>query len=165
MLEEVGRPYRTEVVDYGAAMRDPSYLALNPMAKVPTLVCGNDVVTECAAICTWLAETYPEAGLAPKPEERARYYRWMFFAAGPLDAKRVGGLESGAEHVHVERARESTITGDGQHERVLDLGPLVEQREPLQRPALACGLRHEPLHRFGVRPQRLDLFLRTTEPG
>ncbi|MCB9624925.1 MAG: glutathione S-transferase family protein [Sandaracinus sp.] len=86
MLEEVGRPYRTEVVDYGAAMRDPSYLALNPMAKVPTLVRGDEVVTECAAICTWLAETYPEAGLAPKPEERARYYRWMFFAAGPVEA-------------------------------------------------------------------------------
>lgn len=86
MLEEVGQPYRTEVVEYGAPMRDASYLALNPMAKVPTLVCGNDVVTECAAICTWLAETYPEAGLAPTPEERARYYRWMFFAAGPVES-------------------------------------------------------------------------------
>ena len=86
MLEEVGRPYRTEVVEYGAAMRDPTYLALNPMAKVPTLARGKDVVTECAAICTWLAETYPEAGLAPTPDESARYYRWMFFAAGPVEA-------------------------------------------------------------------------------
>lgn len=86
MLEEVGVPYRTEVVAYGAQMRSPEYLAINPMAKVPTIVRGKDVVTECAAICAWLADTYPDAGLAPALADRARYYRWLFFAAGPVEA-------------------------------------------------------------------------------
>ena len=69
MLEEVGRPYRTEVLAYGPPMKAPAYLALNPMGKVPTLVHGTAVVTECAAICAYLADAFPEAGLAPAPRE------------------------------------------------------------------------------------------------
>lgn len=86
MLEETGAPYRTEVVEYGPAMKAPEYLALNPMGKVPTLVHGEVIVTECAAICAYLADTFPDAGLAPPPPERGAYYRWLFFAAGPLEA-------------------------------------------------------------------------------
>lgn len=85
MLEEVGAPYRTQVLEYGTSMKSPEYLAINPMGKVPAIVHGSQVVTECAAICTYLAEVFPEAGLAPRPEERGSYYRWMFFAAGPLE--------------------------------------------------------------------------------
>lgn len=88
MLEEVSRPYRAEVLDYGTAMKAPEYLAINPMGKVPAIVCDGEVVTECAAICTFLADRFPEAGLAPGPQEAGRgtYLRWMFFAAGPLEA-------------------------------------------------------------------------------
>jgi glutathione S-transferase len=88
MLEEVGRPYRTELLDYGTTMKTPGYLAINPMGKVPALVHGKAVVTECAAICAYLADAFPEAGLAPAPGDplRGPYYRWMFFAAGPLEA-------------------------------------------------------------------------------
>jgi glutathione S-transferase len=88
MLEEVGQPYRTEVLDYGTSMKAPAYLALNPMGKVPTIRHGGTVVTECAAICAYLADAFPEARLAPPVGERSRgpYYRWMFFAAGPLEA-------------------------------------------------------------------------------
>jgi glutathione S-transferase len=87
MLEEVGRPYRTEIMDY-AELKAPSYLALNPMGKIPTLRHGETVVTECAAICAYLADAFPDAGLAPQPTDRARgaYYRWLFFVAGPLEA-------------------------------------------------------------------------------
>ncbi|MEM9074992.1 MAG: glutathione S-transferase family protein [Myxococcota bacterium] len=85
-LEESGVAYDTQVVEYGAPMRTESYLAMNPMAKVPTVVRGDTVVTECAAICAWLADAYPDAKLAPPPAERARYYRWLFFAAGPVEA-------------------------------------------------------------------------------
>lgn len=85
MLEEAGATYRTEVVAYGGAMQSDDYRAKNPMAKVPTLVRGDQVVTECAAICAWLADAYPQAELAPKPNERAAYYRWLFFAAGPVE--------------------------------------------------------------------------------
>jgi len=88
MLEEVGRPYRTETVDYGPAMKSAEYRAINPMGKVPALVHKGAVVTEVAAICAWLADAFPEAKLAPAPDDPARapYLRWLFFAAGPLEA-------------------------------------------------------------------------------
>lgn len=88
MLEEVGQPYRTEVLDYGTTMKAPAYLAINPMGKVPAIRHGEAVVTEAAAICAYLADAFPEAGLAPAPgtREAASYYRWMFFGAGPVEA-------------------------------------------------------------------------------
>jgi glutathione S-transferase len=88
MLEEIGQPYRTEIIEYGPAMKAPEYRAINPMGKVPALRHGETVVTECAAICAYLADAFPEAGLAPAPGNRKRgpYYRWLFFAAGPVEA-------------------------------------------------------------------------------
>ncbi len=88
MLEEVGQPYRTEVLDYGTTMKSPEYLAINPMGKVPAIVHRGVVVTEAAAICAYFADAFPAAGLAPNlsAPERATYYRWMFFAAGPVEA-------------------------------------------------------------------------------
>lgn len=83
MLEEVAQPYDTIVLDYGTTMKAPDYLAINPMGKVPAVKHGDRVITECAAICTYLAETFPSAGLMP--EDRASFFRWMFFGAGPLE--------------------------------------------------------------------------------
>jgi glutathione S-transferase len=85
MLEEVGTPYRTEILQWGAN-KSPAFLAVNPMGKVPTIVHRGTVVTEGAAICAYLADAFPQAGLAPPPGERAHYYRWLFFAAGPVEA-------------------------------------------------------------------------------
>ena len=84
MLEEIGQPYQVVVLDYGTSMKAPAYLAINPMGKVPALTHGARVITEGAAICTYLADAFPEAGLMP--EDRAAFYRWMFFGAGPLEA-------------------------------------------------------------------------------
>jgi len=84
MLEEIGQPYETVVVGYGPEMKAAEYRAINPMGKVPALVQDGRVVTECAAICAWLAETFPEAGL--QGDDRASFLRWMFFAAGPLES-------------------------------------------------------------------------------
>jgi glutathione S-transferase len=88
MLEEIGQPYRVEVVDYGPTMKSPAYLAINPMGKVPALRHGNAVVTETAAICVYLADAFPQAKLAPPPGDplRGPYYRWLFFTAGPVEA-------------------------------------------------------------------------------
>ena len=88
MLEEIGQPYRTELLDYGTTMKAPAYLAINPMGKVPAIRHGDTVVTEAAAICAYLADAFPEARLAPPPGDRLRgpYYRWLFFGAGPLEA-------------------------------------------------------------------------------
>ncbi|MGC1427076.1 MAG: glutathione S-transferase family protein [Albidovulum sp.] len=84
MLEEIGQPYEVRYLDYGPDMKAPDYLAVNPMGKVPALVHGDKVVTEYAAICAYLADAFPEAGLAPA--ERSAYYRWLFFGAGPFEA-------------------------------------------------------------------------------
>ena len=88
MLEETGAPYQTRVVEYGEAMKAPEYLAINPMGKVPAIKHGDVVVTECAAICAYLADAFPAASLAPPVGDKLRgpYYRWLFFAAGPLEA-------------------------------------------------------------------------------
>lgn len=86
MLEETGATYDTVILDYGTTMVAPEYRAINPMMKVPAIVHRGQVVTETAAICAYLAEAFPDAELAPLPQERADYYRWLFFAAGPLEA-------------------------------------------------------------------------------
>jgi glutathione S-transferase len=88
MLEEIGQPYRTEVLDYATTMKAPAYLAVNPMGKVPALRHGDTVVTETAAICAYLADAFPQAGLAPPlgDHRRGPYFRWLFFSAGPVEA-------------------------------------------------------------------------------
>ena len=88
MLEEVGQPYRTEILAFGPEMKTPAYRAINPMGKVPAIRHGDAIVTECAAICAYLADAFPEAGLAPPPGSRQRgaYFRWLFFGAGPVEA-------------------------------------------------------------------------------
>ena len=88
MLEEVGQPYKVEALDYASTMKGPAYLAINPMGKVPALRHGDAIVTESAAICAYLADAFPQAKLAPPSGDRLRapYYRWMFFAAGPVEA-------------------------------------------------------------------------------
>ena len=86
MLEEIGEPYDTEILEYGTSMKAEPYLAINPMGKVPAIVHRGKVVTEVAAICLYLADAFPAAGLAPDPANRADYYRWVFFVAGPVEA-------------------------------------------------------------------------------
>ncbi len=85
-LHEAGAEYEQHLLDYGTTMKAPEYLAINPMGKVPAIVHNGKVVTECAAICAYLADAFPEAGLQPTPSECADYYRWMFFAAGPVES-------------------------------------------------------------------------------
>lgn len=86
MLEEVGEPYEQVLLEYGTTMKAPEYLAVNPMGKVPAIKHGDTVVTEAAAICLYLADAFPGAGLLPDLAHRGDYYRWTFFAAGPVEA-------------------------------------------------------------------------------
>ncbi len=87
MLEEIGQPYDVKVMTFGGDIKSPDYLELNPMGKVPTLTHKGTVITEVVAICTYLADRFPEAGLAPALDspERGSYYRWLFFVAGPYE--------------------------------------------------------------------------------
>jgi glutathione S-transferase len=88
MLEEIGCPYRVEVKQFGPDMKTPEYLAINPMGKVPAIKHGNTVITETGAILCYLADAFPQAGLAPAIGDKARgtYFRWLFFIAGPAEA-------------------------------------------------------------------------------
>lgn len=85
MLEEVGTPYQQQLLDYGTGLKKPAYLAINPMGKVPAIQHAGRIVTECAAICAYLADAFPAASLAPPLGDRDAYYRWLFFAAGPVE--------------------------------------------------------------------------------
>lgn len=86
-LHEAGADYRQVLVDWRD--KPAEFIAANPMAKVPTIIHhapgGDRTVTEAAAICAYLAEMHPAAGLLPKDAEKANYFRWMFFAAGPVE--------------------------------------------------------------------------------
>ena len=88
MLEELGEPYKLEVLNLQAGdQRKPAYLAINPMGKVPTLKDGDVVVSEVAAICCYLADTYPKAKLAPPIGDKRRgdYLKWLFYGPSCLE--------------------------------------------------------------------------------
>ena len=73
LMEETGKPYERVLTDIATgAQKKPEYLAINPMGKVPALRYGETVVTETAAICAFLADAFPQAGLAPPPGDRRR---------------------------------------------------------------------------------------------
>ena len=162
MLEEVGQPYRTVILGYGPPMQAPDYLRLNPMGKVPTLVHGETVVTECAAICAYLADAFPAAGLAPEPARRGAYYRWLFFAAGPVEA----AITNQALGVEVPEERRGMV-GYGslpaRHRRARDRrrGRGLHRRRPLQRRRRLCRRadRLRPALRHHRGPPRLHRLL------
>lgn len=88
MLEEVGVPYRIELIRFDKnEQKDPAYLKVNPMGKVPAIVHRGVVITESAAICTYLADAFPQAKLAPAFDDprRGTYLRWLFFAAACVE--------------------------------------------------------------------------------
>ena len=115
MLEETKAPYETEILDYGTTMKSPAYLAINPMGKVPAIQHGDTIVTECAAICAYIADAFPDAGLAPPVAARGDYYRWLFFAAGPMET----AVTNTALGFEVPEERE-VMAGYGSLPRVLD---------------------------------------------
>ncbi len=123
MLEEVGQPYETVALTYADTMKGDAYLAVNPMGKVPAIVHDGRVVTECAAICAYLADAFPDAGLAPPTPDRADY--WLFFAAGPLEAaatERARGI--------VVTPEQSRMVGYGSFDTVIDaLDGALQDRE------------------------------------
>lgn len=88
LLEELGVPYEMKILDFEKREhKTPEYLAINPMGKVPAIVHRGVVVTESGAICLYLADAYPKAGLAPALDDpqRGAYVRWFFFGAGCVE--------------------------------------------------------------------------------
>jgi glutathione S-transferase len=117
MLEEISAPYRTEVVEYGPTMKSADYLAINPMGKVPAIVHNGVAITETPAICAYLADAFPDRGLAPAPERRGEYYRWFFFFAGPFEAAAMNK----AMDISVPEDKEGMSGYGGSIEPVIDM--------------------------------------------
>ena len=116
MLEEVGAPYEQVLLDYASTMKGADYLAVNPMGKVPAIKHGDTIVTECAAICAYLGDAFPEAGLAPPPADRADYYRWLFYAAGPAEQAIVSNALK-----WVPTPEQQRMAGFGSYEKVVEV--------------------------------------------
>ena len=110
MLEEVGQPYRTEVLDYASSMKAPAYLAINPMGKVPALRHGDMVVTETAAICAYLADAFP-AGQARAAARRSQ--------ARPLLPLAVLRRRSGRGRGQQQGSRLRGAAGAGKNDRAM----------------------------------------------
>jgi len=88
LLEEIGEPYDIELLDLRAGdHKKPGYLAVNPLGRVPALRHRDVVVTETAAICTYLADAFPQARLAVPIESplRGPYLRWILFASATTE--------------------------------------------------------------------------------
>jgi glutathione S-transferase len=88
MLEEIGEPYEIKLLRLSEGdQQKPDYLAINPMGKVPALQHGDVVITESAAICTYLADAFPQARLnVPIGDpHRGIYLKWLFFGPGCLE--------------------------------------------------------------------------------
>ena len=117
MLEEIGQPYRTEVLDYGTTMKAPAYLAINPMGKVPALRHGDAVVTEAAAVCAYLADAFPQATGASVRRSAARTVLPMAVLRRRPD--RGGGQQQGIGFV-VPTEREGSV-GYGSFDRVMEV--------------------------------------------
>lgn len=117
MLEILAVPYNRIELAYGEQMHTAEYLAINPMGKVPALVDGNNIITETAAICLYLADKFIEKGFAPAFDspQRAAYYRWFFFTAGPIEAAFT------ADQMELELNEEQQkMSGFGSFKRVMD---------------------------------------------
>ena len=88
MLKELDADHEQIILDYSAGENNlPAFRAINPMGKLPALVDGDVVITEVSAICAYLADKFPEKGLAPEPGsvERGAYYRYLFISGNTIE--------------------------------------------------------------------------------
>jgi glutathione S-transferase len=118
MLEELGEPYELKVLRLrNGDNRKPDYLAINPMGKVPALKHGDVVVTEVSAICTYLADEFPRAGLSVPigDPRRGPYLKWLFFQPSCLEPAIMDNAYPRKE------AAPTTALGYGDADRVLDV--------------------------------------------
>jgi glutathione S-transferase len=115
MLHELGLPFEIVPIELKAGEhKRPEFLKINPMGKIPVLRDGETIVTENPAILTYLADKYPEAGLAPAIDDpdRATYLRWMFFYGSVF--------EPACIDISLKRDTPPSMSGWGKPEHVLD---------------------------------------------
>ncbi|WP_417609791.1 glutathione S-transferase family protein [Parasphingorhabdus sp.] len=115
-LHEVAADYDQVLLEYGTTMKADDYLKINPMGKVPAIDHDGKIITECAAICAYLAEVFPDAELAPTASEQADYFRWLFFTSGPVEQAIINRSLGFAVTADQER-----MAGYGNYDRVVDV--------------------------------------------
>jgi glutathione S-transferase len=125
VLEEAGVPYERVRLDLSAGeQKSAEFRAINPMAKVPALTDGPLAVAESGAICAYVAEAVPQAGLAPPVADpaRGRYLRWLFFSPGCIEQAFL------AKFGNVQLRPESA--GFGDFDRVFDMVEAAVAKSP-----------------------------------
>jgi glutathione S-transferase len=108
MLEELGVPHELVRVDLGAKEnREPGYLSVNPLGRIPALVDGDVAIFESIAICLYLADRYPDRGLAPPMSSplRAPYYQWLLFCASTIESAIGRWAQHGGDVAEAEREK------------------------------------------------------------
>ncbi|MPZ39348.1 MAG: glutathione S-transferase [Rhizobiales bacterium] len=118
MLEEVGEPYDIHLLDLQAGdNRKPDYLAINPMGKVPAIDHDGAIVTEAAAICAYLADAFPKAGLNVPVGDKRRgpYLKWLFFGPSCIEP-----AITDRAFPRKEEAQRGTL-GHGDYDTVIDV--------------------------------------------
>jgi glutathione S-transferase len=108
MLEELGVPYDLVTLDLRAGeSREPSYLRVHPLGQVPALVDGDTAVFESIAICMYLADRFPERGLAPPVDSplRASYYQWLLFCPSTIEPAIGRWAQHGGEATDAQREK------------------------------------------------------------
>jgi len=127
MLEELAEPYEVEWIEYGPAMKTSPFIDINPMGKVPAITHNGNAVTEVPAICTYLAARFPDKGLIPsqESEQLGNFYRWMFFAAGPLEQ----AVTAHSMNWDTPEDKQQTL-GFGSYQLTLDVLEIALQKGP-----------------------------------
>jgi glutathione S-transferase len=128
MLEELGAPYRIVPIDFESGEnRKPAFLAINPMGKLPTIVHRGVTVTETAAIIAYLADAFPQAGLAPALDDPARgtWLRWLVFGASCFEPALLDTMMKRPEIGKMAAGWGSYEDVLGALETMLDPGPWV----------------------------------------
>ncbi len=127
MLEEIGEPYDLHLLSLSKnEQKSPGYLAINPMGKVPALKHGEAIITEAAAICAYLADEFPKAGLnIPIGDpRRGTYLKWLFFGPSCIEPAMMDRA-----FPRKEEARKSAV-GYGDFDTVMDVMAKALEKGP-----------------------------------
>ena len=162
LLEEMQVPYTNHFLDKAAGeLNTPEYRKLNPLGRVPTIVDGDIVMSESAAVCMYLADRYSYGNLAPKMEDinlRAQYTKWMVFSVGTLECV------IARMFTHVNTPEETKVTHQYVSEQCeilkMLLNPILEKQEYI----LSSGFSAADIMLAAVLPGAQDYLITNNPP-
>lgn len=120
-MEEVAAPHELVQLKFPDELINPQLRAANPLGQIPTLVDGDQVVTESAAIALYLADRYPAAGLAPALDRRHEYYQWAFFVGAAMEPHLLEYFLHTVRFSEAERDAQRAAAAKEKFDRVLQI--------------------------------------------